>query len=411
MPDTEKEFTMENLLKEALAMQDWLIDTRRTLHRIPEPGNEEIKTSQAICAQLDALGIPYTRIGTGVVGLLEGARSGRCIALRADMDALPIEEPKDRPYASQHPGYMHACGHDAHMTIALGAAKLLARRRHEFSGSVKFLFQPAEETTGGAKPMIEAGCLENPHVDFVLGLHVIPELPAGQIEVKPGPFYGASDNLEIRIKGKSSHAAYPEQGIDAIVAASAVVQTLQTIVSRSISALDSAVITIGKIQGGTRSNIIASEVVLTGTIRTLSEQVRKFIGASVEEVCARTAAAYGASSEVHISPSYPVLVNDEAATEFVRQTAIQVLGAPNVHLRQKPTLGVEDFAYYLRERPGAFWHLGCGKRPPLAADSVGSISAGATAALHSPDFDIDESCLPIGVALQASTAMRWLLDI
>lgn len=188
-------------------------------------------------------------------------------------------------------------------------------------------------------------------------------------------------------------------------------QTLQTIVSRSISALDSAVITIGKIQGGTRSNIIASEVVLTGTIRTLSEQVRKFIGASVEEVCARTAAAYGASSEVHISPSYPVLVNDEAATEFVRQTAIQVLGAPNVHLRQKPTLGVEDFAYYLRERPGAFWHLGCGKRPPLAADSFGSISAGATAALHSPDFDIDESCLPIGVALQASTAMRWLLDI
>jgi len=406
---------MENFLKEilqeALAMQDWLTGIRRTLHRIPEPGNEEIKTSQAICAQLDALGIPYTRIGTGVVGLLEGATPGRCIALRADMDALPIEEPQDRPYASQHPGYMHACGHDAHMAIALGTAKLMARHRNEFSGSIKFLFQPAEETTGGAKPMIDAGCLENPHVDFVLGLHVIPELPAGQIEVKPGSFYGASDNLEIKIGGKSSHAAYPEQGIDAIVAASAVVQALQTIVSRSLSALDSAVITIGKIQGGTRSNIIASEVVLTGTIRTLSEHVRTFIKTRVEEVSSRTAAAYGATSEVHIRPSYPVLVNDDAATELVRQTAIEVVGASNVHLRQKPTLGVEDFAYYLRERPGTFWHLGCGKRPSLDTDSLGPGFAGSAAALHSPDFDIDESCLPIGVALQASTAMRWLLGI
>jgi amidohydrolase len=406
---------MENFLKEilqeALAMQDWLTGIRRTLHRIPEPGNEEIKTSQAICAQLDALGIPYTRIGTGVIGLLEGALPGRCIALRADMDALPIEEPQDRPYASQHPGYMHACGHDAHMAIALGTAKLMARHRNEFSGSIKFLFQPAEETTGGAKPMIDAGCLENPHVDFVLGLHVIPELPAGHIEVKPGSFYGASDNLEIKIGGKSSHAAYPEQGIDAIVAASAVVQALQTIVSRSLSALDSAVITIGKIQGGTRSNIIASEVVLTGTIRTLSEHVRTFIKTRVEEVSSRTAAAYGATSEVHIRPSYPVLVNDDAATELVRQTAIEVVGASNVHLRQKPTLGVEDFAYYLRERPGTFWHLGCGKRPSLDTDSLGPGFAGSAAALHSPDFDIDESCLPIGVALQASTAMRWLLGI
>jgi len=406
---------MENFLKEilqeALAMQDWLTGIRRTLHRIPEPGNEEIKTSQAICAQLDALGIPYTRIGTGVTGLLEGATPGRCIALRADMDALPIEEPQDRPYASQHPGYMHACGHDAHMAIALGTAKLMARHRNEFSGSIKFLFQPAEETTGGAKPMIDAGCLENPHVDFVLGLHVIPELPAGQIEVKPGSFYGASDNLEIKIGGKSSHAAYPEQGIDAIVAASAVVQALQTIVSRSLSALDSAVITIGKIQGGTRSNIIASEVVLTGTIRTLSEHVRTFIKTRVEEVSSRTAAAYGATSEVHIRPSYPVLVNDDAATELVRQTAIEIVGESNVHLRQKPTLGVEDFAYYLRERPGTFWHLGCGKRPSLDTDSLGPDFAGSAAALHSPDFDIDESCLPIGVALQASTAMRWLLGI
>lgn len=383
------------IFSEAHSLEDWLVETRRALHRIPEPGNEEHETSAAICAGLDELHIPYTQIKTAVVGLLEGAGPGRCVALRADMDALPIEEPADRPYASLHRGYMHACGHDAHMTVALGVAKLLTAHRQHFDGAVKFLFQPAEETTGGARPMIEAGCLENPHVDLVLGLHVTPDRPAGHIEVKPGPFYGASDNLHIVIHGKSAHAAYPEQGIDAIVVSAAVIQALQTLVSRSISALDSAVITIGKIQGGRRNNIIADEVILTGTIRTLSEDVRRFLCSRVTEVCTQTAVAFGASCEVQIQPSYPVLVNDEEATELVRNTATELLGATKVHLRAKPVLGVEDFAYYLRERPGTFWHLGCGK--PEAAS-----------ALHSPEFDIDEACLAVGVAVQAASALRYL---
>jgi amidohydrolase len=397
----EKETSMSDLLNtifsEARALGGWLVDTRRALHRIPEPGNEENETSRAIRAELDELHIPYAQIGTAVVGLLEGNQHGRCIALRADMDALPIEEPADRPYVSLHRGYMHACGHDAHMTVALGVARLLSAHRQDFAGSVKFLFQPAEETTGGAKPMIEAGCLENPHVDFVLGLHVAPDRPAGHVEVKPGPFYGASDNLGIVIRGKSSHAAYPEQGIDAIVVSAAVIQALQTLVSRSISALDSAVITIGKIQGGMRNNIVADEVTLTGTIRTLSEDVRRFICSRVTEVCTQTAVAFGASCEVQIHPSYPVLVNDEQATELVRNTAIDLLGESNVHLREKPSLGVEDFAYYLRERPGTFWHLGCG-RP------------GASSPLHSPNFDIDEACLPVGVAVQAASTLRYLQE-
>ncbi len=381
-------FLQKEVFFESRAMEEWLIEMRRSIHRIPEPGNKEQKTSSFICKMLEEMDIPHRSYGTAVVGLIEGKEPGRCVALRADMDALPLEEPSDRPYASLHHGYMHACGHDAHMTVALGVARLLAAHRRDFSGSVKFLFQPAEETTGGAKAMIEAGCLENPHVDLVLGL---------QVEVKIGPFYGTSDSLEIIVKGRSSHAAYPEQGVDAIVVSASIIQALQTIVSRSISALDNAVLTIGKIQGGVRSNILANEVIMIGTIRALSEDVQCFMRKRVKEICTEIAAAFGASCEVHIRPSYPVMINDQSATELVRDTAISILGESNVIMRQQPNLGVEDFAYFLRERPGTFWHLGCGK-PGMEKIHP----------LHSAEFDIDESCLPIGVAIQAASALTFL---
>lgn len=395
--ETKMSDFLHEVLSESRSIEPWLIATRRELHRIPEPGNEEYATSGAVCAALDGLGIPYSRIGTAVVGLLEGAHPGKCVALRADMDALPIDEPDDRPYASLHHGYMHACGHDAHMAVALGVAKLLASRRSEVYGAIKFLFQPAEESTGGAKPMIDAGCLENPHVDYVLGLHVAPELSSGLAEFKAGPFYGASDNLEIVVKGVSAHGAHPEQGIDAICIAAQVIQALQTVVSRSISALDSVVVSIGKIQGGTRNNILASEVVLTGTIRTLSEDLRAFVRSRVEKVCALTTEAFGGSCDVRIQPSYPVLFNHAAQTALVRETAARILGAENVRDSEKPTLGVEDFAYFLRERPGTFWHLGCRKRGDT------SISP-----LHSSTFDIDEACLAYGVAVQTASALALL---
>jgi len=391
----------ENLLARARALQPWLTEIRRTLHRIPEPGNAEHETSAFLSSQLDSIGIPHTRIGTGIVARLEGTAvqelasakgSRKVVALRADMDALPIQEPSDRPYASLHPGCMHACGHDAHMTIALGAARILASMRDSLPGTVVFIFQPAEETSGGAKPLIEAGCLENPHVDLVLGLHVIPELPAGRVEMRYGPFYGASDLLEIRIQGKNAHAAYPEQGVDAIVTASAVVQGLQSVVSRNVSALENAVVSIGTIQGGTVNNIIAREVVMKGTIRTLSEEVRERVRARVRELTSGIAASYGAESEVIITPGYPVLINHDLAVDLVAQTARSLLGPDAVTIRQKPTLGVEDFAWYLKERPGAFWHLGCGPSSPL----------------HSPQFDIDESCLPIGVAVQTAAVLSYL---
>ncbi len=400
-PFTSEEKTVsdifKSILEESRSIEPWLVATRRELHRIPEPGNEERETSAAIGAILDQLEISHVNIGTGVVGLLDGPQPGKCVALRADMDALPIEEPAGRPYTSLHHGYMHACGHDAHMTVALGVAKLLTSRRADVRGSVKFLFQPAEESTGGAKPMIEAGCLENPHVDYVLGLHVAPELASGKAAFRSGPFYGASDNLEIIVRGLSAHGAHPEQGIDAIYISAQIIQALQSVVSRSISPLDSAVITIGKIQGGTRNNIIASEVVLTGTIRTLSEDVRAFLRSRITELCARTAEALGGSCETRIQASYPVLSNHALQTTIVREIAERILGSDNVRDNEKPTLGVEDFAYFLRERPGTFWHLGCGKG-----------GESAITPLHSSGFDIDESCLAYGVAVQTASALSLL---
>jgi len=387
----------KDILKESKRIEPWLVAIRRELHRIPEPGNEEYKTSAAISAILDQLEIPHSNIGTGVVGILEGSQPGTCVALRADMDALPLEEPEGRPYTSLHHGYMHACGHDAHMTVALGVAKLLTSRRAQMRGSVKFLFQPAEESTGGAKPMIEAGCLENPHVDYVLGLHVAPELPSGKAAFKSGPFYGASDNLEIVVKGLSAHGAHPEQGIDAIYISAHIIQALQSVISRSISPLDSAVITIGKIQGGTRNNIIANEVVLTGTIRTLSEVVRATLRTRIAELCAHTAEALGGTCETRIQPSYPVLSNHVPQTTLVREIAERILGPENVLDNEKPTLGVEDFAYFLQERPGTFWHLGCGK-----------VGQSAITPLHSSGFDIDESCLAYGVAVQTASTLSLL---
>ncbi|MEJ5184970.1 MAG: M20 family metallopeptidase [Rectinemataceae bacterium] len=402
-----------DIYHDATMLAGWLIQIRRQLHMIPELGNEEYKTSAFIQKTLQELGIPFETVGTGVVALLEGPRPGRVVAIRADMDALPIAEPENRPYASTHPGRMHACGHDAHMAIALGVARLLAARRDELRGAVRFLFQPAEETTGGALPLIRSGCLERPHVDLVLGLHVLPELPAGMVECKYGAFYGASDSIEIEIHGSSSHAAYPDRGVDAIVAAATVIQSLQTLISRSVSPLDHAVLTIGTIHGGTQSNILADRVHMTGTMRTVSESVREFLKERLVTVAEHTARALGASAEVRITPSYPVLQNHDRAVDLVRNVAVDMLGRDYVRLREKPMMGVEDFAYYLKERPGAFWHLGCGPAPD--ANRNGQLQPGSSqlpqaAPLHSPLFAIDEACLPLGVAIQAAAALRFLLE-
>jgi len=313
------------------------------------------------------------------------------------MDALPVKEPKDRSYASRHEGFMHACGHDAHMTIALGVAKYFATHRSSLEGSIKFLFQPAEETTGGAANMIADGCLENPHVDCVIGLHVMPDVPAGKVELKHGAINGSSDFLGVTIRGKGAHAAYPSTGIDAIMIAAKVVDALHSVVSRYVSPLQEAVLTLGTIQGGTRNNIIADEVRMTGTIRTTDPQVRADIAGRVKAIVEGIPAAFGGSGEVEIRAGYAALINHDWVVDIVAEEASSLLGATAVVWREKASMGVEDFSFFVQERPGSFYHLGCGN----AAKGIGS-------PLHSNAFDIDEDCLPIGVAMQTAVAMRLL---
>ncbi|MFA5851926.1 MAG: M20 family metallopeptidase [Spirochaetales bacterium] len=387
----------KELLETARNMKDWLVQTRRTLHRIPEAGDAEFETQAAICGLLDKIGIPYEKKRTSVVALIEGEKPGKVVGVRADMDALPVNEPADRPYASCHKGYMHACGHDAHMTIALGAAKYLAANRKNLRGSVKFLFQPAEESTGGAANMIADGCLENPHVDYIIGLHVMPDVPVGKFELKHGALNGSSDYLAVTVRGKGAHAAYPDEGIDAIMIAAHVVDSLHTVISRNVSPLQEAVLTLGTIQGGTRNNIIADEVKMTGTIRTTNPRVRAEIAERVRAIVAHVPVALGGLGEVEIRPGYAPLINHDWVVDLIAEEAKAMMGADSIIWREKASMGVEDFSFFVQERPGSFYHLGCGN----PAKGIG-------APLHSNGFDIDEDCLPIGVAMQVSIAQKLL---
>lgn len=372
---------------------------RRHLHQHPDLSEQETPTMNLLCEKLDALGIAYEKnvAETGIVALIRGAFEGPVIGLRADMDALPIQEDHpELPWCSQHDGVMHACGHDAHTAILLGAAMVLASMKDELHGGVKLFFQPAEETIGGAERMIDAGCLENPHVDYTLGLHVSPDLPAGQIGVKYGQMYAASDMLTLKIYGKSCHGAHPDEGVDAIVIAANIINAVQTFVSRNVSATDSAVCTFGTIHGGNVRNQIADYVEMTGIIRTLDPQTRLFARERVRTICEQTAAMLGGRAELIVEPSYSPLINDDAVVDTVRETAAGILGAENVILRKVPSLGVEDFAYFAAERPSCFYHLGC------AADDPKRCVA------HSRFFDIDEACIPVGIELQVASVLALM---
>ena len=384
-------------VQDIIPMKSWLVDTRRSLHAIPEQGDQEYKTQARVCQILDTLGIPYRKGPTSIVAHIQGPQGTPVVALRADMDALPVSEPQDRVYRSMHEGFMHACGHDAHMTIALGAARYFAEHKHELEGSIVLLFQPAEESTGGALPMIKAGCLESPHVDYVIGLHVMPDVPVGMIEVKYGAINAAADTLRISIHGKGAHAAYPDTGVDAILIAAKVIDALQSIVSRNVSPLGEAVITLGTIEGGTQNNIIADKVTMAGTIRTTEPDVRDMVAKRVRTIVHGISEALGGSADVEIVPGYGALINHDRIVDIIVEVAGSVIGKDAIRWKKKPSLGVEDFSFYVMERPGAFYNLGCG-----------NIDKGITAALHSNLFDIDEDCLPIGVALQVATAKRLM---
>jgi len=377
-----------------------VISLRRDLHRHPELSGQEKRTAEKIAGFLHGLGLEVRTFDRhyGVLGLVHGRQPGPVVALRADMDALPVTEATGKDYSSLVPGVMHACGHDAHTAILLGAASLLANRRQELVGTVKLLFQPAEEANpvGGAKMMLEDGVLESPPVDVVFGLHVWPDLPCGHVGLRKGPMAAASDRINIKILGRGAHAAEPHKGIDAIAIAADVCQGLNQIKSRQVNPRDFATISIGKIAGGERYNIIASEVLLEGTVRTLSEGVRKDIPCQVEKMLAGITSAYGGSYKLDYQFGYPVLINDAAACEVVLGAARRVVGESAVHPDVELMLGADDFARFAEAVPGAYFLLGC--RP-----------AAGGFPLHSAQFDIDERALIIGAKVMYETAVSALL--
>lgn len=372
----------------------WTVELRRALHRIPEPGFEEFKTHKLICDTLNALGIPYETHRTWVIANIQGAHPGRVVGLRADIDALPVTEPEGGAFRSQHEGWMHACGHDAHTAIQLGVAKILSSMKDRLHGGVKLLFQPAEETEGGAKPMVAAGALENPHVDACYGLHLQSRLPLGAVETRYGTLNASTDDVVLEIRGRGGHAAYPENSVDAIVCAAHVIAALQTLVSRNVSPLSSAVLSFGVVEGGRASNIVCEHVRLKGTLRTADPELRTYMQKRIREVASGVASAFGGSAEVKILEGYSALVNHPRETRLVLDTAAALFGAENVILKDGPSMGGEDFSYFIEKTPGAFYHIGCTPREDLPAP-----------ALHSPLFHPDERCLLTGLMMQTAIAL------
>ena len=396
-----------------------ILHIRRRLHQLAELSTLEYATGSYIRSLLDSWHIPYEYpvADTGLTAAIQGKKPGpgRTVALRADMDALPIFEEGRSPFASQNPGVMHACGHDAHMAIALGAARYFKEQEESFSGCVRIFFQPAEETIGGAARMIEAGCMERPPVDFVTGLHVAPQLPAGDIEVKYDKMYAASDEVSLVLLGQGGHGAYPESGVDAIVLAASVIASLQTLVSRRVSPLDQCVLSFGTIRGGSAHNVLADRVELTGALRTTDPATRALAKEYITQQMTQIAAAYGGSGRAVFTPGYDALVNTNSLVDLLRETAIPLLGREHVRWKEAPGMGVEDFSAFLQKAPGVFYHLGCGY-PSARADTASnpfptekredSLLTSLTknipsfAPLHSRAFSLNEDCLAVGVRLQ-----------
>lgn len=392
---------MINFKEKAISIKEELIKVRRHLHQYPELGFEEVNTSKFIKEYLNQLGIPFVEFAkTGICGVINGEKdlgNNKTIALRADIDGLPMEDKKTCEYSSKLPGKMHACGHDGHTTILLGVAKILSEYKKYFSGTVKLVFEPAEETTGGAKVMVEEGVLKNPDVDVVYGLHVEETLDVGKIMVRNGTVNAASNPFKIKIVGSGGHGAYPASSIDPILIASHVVVGLQTIVSREINPANPAVITVGSIHGGTAQNITPDYVEISGIIRTMTVEDRQFAVKRLREITEGICASYRGKAVIDIEESYPCLINDDGMVELLKKSAEKIVGSENVVNQKNPKMGVESFAYFAMEAPSVFYFLGCRNE-----------DKGIVHPAHNSLFDIDEDCLPIGVAIGCEISMDYL---
>ena len=390
----------QKVFQEAHEIRDWIVQRRRELHRHPELMYEEVRTSELVRDTLDELGIRYRfpLAETGVLATLGGG-DGPCVALRADMDALPIQEETDVPFRSEVDGKMHACGHDCHTAMLLGAARLLKKYEAEIPGTVKLLFQPAEEGGAGGRRMREEGALEDPHVGRIFGLHVWPQLPTGSIGAREGVLLAASSVLRITMHGTGGHAAMPHLTIDPVATAAKLITELQTLVSRETDPLDSAVVSITAIHGGQANNVIPRAVEMGGTIRALTMKKIEHLKTRVREVATHVASANRCEVDIeYLGNDYPPTVNDGESWDLVKQLAADELGASHVH-EISPVMGGEDFAFYTELIPGCFVFLGVRNEDQDAVYSV-----------HHPKFKVDEQALPLGTSLHAAYALRSLKE-
>jgi amidohydrolase len=388
--------TYDGILKKTQGLKQKMIDLRRDFHQYPELGLKEFNTTKKVEGFLKALGLE-TKIfvnGTGVRGYLKGSKPGKTIALRADMDALPIQEETDLPYQSQNKGVMHACGHDAHMAMLLGATMILSEMKKELEGNVAFIFQPAEEIGAGAKAMVEEGVLEG--VDRIFGLHVYSILPLGTLGYRPGPLMAAGDFFDVKITGRGGHGGLPHLTVDPVVIAANAINALQTLVSREIDPVESAVISICKLNAGEAYNVIPETATFGGTIRTHKPELRASIPKRAKEILDGVVSGMRGSYEFNLMSKFPATINDEEMTAFVVKVAKEILGDDKLSLL-KPLMGSEDFSFYLQKVPGTLVFLG-----------VENKDKGIIYPHHHPKYNIDEDILPIGTALHVTVALEYL---
>ncbi len=392
------------LLPEIVSQAAEIQALRRDIHAHPELCFEEVRTSDLVAERLRAWGIEVHRgLGTtGVVGVIEGLPGPRAIGLRADMDALPVTERNQFAHASRHAGKMHACGHDGHTAMLLAAARHLASHRDSFAGRVVLVFQPAEEGGGGAREMMKDGLFERFPMDAIFGMHNWPGMPAGTFAIKDGPCFASSNEFHIRIVGKGCHAAMPHFGIDPVPVACQLVQAFQTILTRNVRPVETGVISVTMIQAGEATNVVPDHVTLQGTVRTFTLDTLDLIERRMREMTEQLCAAFGATAEFGFSRNYPPTVNHTRETEFVREVMKEVVGAEHVQAFE-PTMGAEDFSFFLQGKPGAYFVIGNGD----GTHREGGHGLGPCT-LHNPSYDFNDQLIPLGASLWVRLAQRWL---
>lgn len=394
-----------NIRKRIDEVYDEAVEIRRCFHENPELSEHEVETARTISEFLKENGIEHETgvAGHGIVAIVRGKRQPKVnqkfltVGLRGDIDALPIAEGNDFSFKSKNKGVMHACGHDIHGAVLLGAAKIFKEMEDELAGNVKFFFEPAEETVGGAEEMIRRGCLENPHVDAVLGIHIAPDVQAGKVQFRRGKMNAASTEFEITVEGVFCHGAHPENGVDSIVTMSHIICALQSIITRNLSPTNPGVITVGRIEGGSKNNVLAKETFVEGIIRALDNDTREYIKAGVLRMTESVAAGFGAKVKVDFADSYPALENDDEVCGILEKTAEKILSKDNVCFLPEPSLGADDFSYFTQAAKGVYFNLGCRSKAETKPQM-----------LHSEFLNPDEECIRVGLLMEVFGTLALL---